>query len=305
MTADSDIILLDRRNSSSPEATFQDQPNSYREIADDDLPAVVTLLTEGFPRRRSEYWRRGFENMRALPAVPNYPRYGYVLEADGQLQGAILLLTTQTGDGAPRSCVSSWYVRKPYRTKATILYKLATTHAAGLHVNLSPAAHVVPMITRAFGFWSYTSGVCLIDAGAALRSARGWRLSRFETGMTSDVPAHHVEVARRHLGFGCKALVLESPAAPPELVVYRLKLVKEFIPCAQLLHGTPDRVLAARGPLMRHLLGQGIVLAQVDIGESTATGGLRCYPERNVRYAKGGAPAIGDLLDSEFAVFGP
>ena len=304
MTVDGDIIVLDRKHSDQ-ETDLKDQPNSYREISEQDLADVATLLTEGFPRRRLDYWRRGFRNMHALPPVPGYPRYGYVLEAGGQLQGVILLLTSQQGDAAPRSCLSSWYVREPYRTKAPILYKLATMHEAGPHVNLSPSAHVVRMITRAFGFRSYTSGVCLVDATAALRRASGWRLSRFETGMTRDLPTRVADLARRHLGYGCKVLLLDSQVASPELLIYRLKLVKEFIPCAQILHGTPDHVLAAAGPLMRHLLGQGILLAQVDVGEATDTAGFRCYPGRNVRYVKGGVPAVGDLLDSEFAVFGP
>jgi hypothetical protein len=56
---------------------------------------------------------------------------------------------------------------------------------------------------------------------------------------------------------------------------------------------------------MRHLIARGIFLALVDIDEATETVGFRRYPGHNVRYGKGGTPAIGDLLDSEFALFGP
>jgi hypothetical protein len=56
---------------------------------------------------------------------------------------------------------------------------------------------------------------------------------------------------------------------------------------------------------MRHLLGRAIPLALVDISEDTESAGARRYPGRNVRYVKGPAPAVGDMMDSELALFGP
>jgi len=277
---------------------------SFREIGEEDLPEVVTLLAEGFPRRRPNYWRRGLANMRALPPVPGYPRHGYLLEEDGAVQGVILLLSTKINNAAPRANLSSWYVRDAYRTKAPILYQLATMQDHGLHVNLSPAAHVVP-IAKAFGFKSYTSGVCLIDARASLRPARRWRLTRYRPVLAGTISAPMAEVAARHLGYGCSVLMLQNGVAPPELLIYRPKFIKGCIPCAQILHGSTDHVLAAAGPLMRHLLRRGILFALVDIGEATRTDGFPSYPGHCLRYSKGGAPEIGDLLDSEYAVFGP
>lgn len=277
---------------------------SIREITEDDLPVVVALLTEGFPRRRSSYWRRGLENMHLLPRAPGYPQYGYLLEEDGAAQGVILVLSSLVNNTAARANDAAWYVRKGYRTKAAILYRLAVMQEDGVHVNVTPATHVVP-ITRAFGFKPYTGGVCLINASASLRPAHGWRLKRYVPALRGDLPADAAELAERHCRYGCSVLLLDNGTAPIELVVYRLKLIKGIIPCAQLLHGTPEHVLAASGPLMRHLLTRGIFLALVDIDETTRTFGFRRYPGRNLRYAKGGTPAIGDLLDSEYALFGP
>jgi hypothetical protein len=277
---------------------------SIREITEDDLPAIVALLTEGFPRRRPGYWRRGLENMRHLPHIPGYPRYGYLLEENGAAQGVLLVLGSLINGTAARANASAWYVREDFRTKAGILYRSAITEADGLHVNFSPATHVV-RITRAFGFRPYTEGVCLIDASAALRRSHGWRLTRYVPQLRGDLPALTADLAERHVRYGCTVLLLDNGTAPVELVVYRLKLIKGVIPCAQLLHGTPEHVLAACGPLMRHLLTRGLFLALVDIGETTKTFGFRRFPGRNVRYAKGGTPEIGDLLDSEYALFGP
>jgi hypothetical protein len=273
---------------------------SIREITGEDLSQVVTLLTEGFPRRRPAYWRRGMENMQLLPAVQGFPRFGYLLEENGAAQGAVLLLTTLVDNATPRANNAAWYVREGYRAKAAILYKLATS-LKGLHVNFSPAEHVVPIV-EAFGFKPYTSGVCMIDARALSRPARRWRLKHYAPGL---LPSPTAEVAERHLQYGCSVLILENGSGPDELLVYRLKLIRGSIPCAQMLHGTPEHVLAAAGPLMRHLLRRGIVLALIDIDAATDTSGFRRYPAHNVRYAKGGTPAVGDLLDSEFALFGP
>jgi hypothetical protein len=273
-----------------------------REITEEDLPDVLALLAEGFPRRRPAYWRRGLQNMCLLPEVPGYPKYGYLLEESDTAEGVILLLSTLVNNTSVRSNNSCWYVREGYRAKAAILYKRATT-GEGVHVNFSPAEHVVP-ITLACGFRQYTSGVCLIDGSAALRPAQGWRVTRYTPDRT-DLTSLTVEIADRHVRYGCSVLLLENDNAPIELLVYRLKLIKGVIPCAQFLHGMPEHVLAASGPLMRHLLTRGILLALVDIDETTETVGFRSFPGHNVRYGKGGTPAIGDLLDSEFALFGP
>jgi DNA-binding CsgD family transcriptional regulator len=40
---------------------------------------------------------------------------------------------------------------------------------------------VLPIVER-FGFKPFTGGVCLLDARAALRPARGWRLTCYEPG---------------------------------------------------------------------------------------------------------------------------
>jgi hypothetical protein len=275
-----------------------------REIVEGDLPAVVALLAEGFPRRRPSYWRRGFENMRALPALPAYPRYGYLLEEDAAVQGVILLPSTRIGDVAPRANLSSWYVRAAYRSTAVFLYMQAIKQKGGLHLTLSPSPHALP-ISEALGFKPYTSGICLLDARAALRPARGWRLTRYDPGSEGSLPPATAEIAARHHRYGCTSLILESAATAPELLVYRPKEIKNLIPCAQMLYGAPERVLAAAGPLMRHLLGRAIPLALFDISEDSESAGARRYPGRNLRYVKGPAPAVGDMLDSEFALFGP
>ncbi|MFZ0507240.1 MAG: hypothetical protein WAM29_03895 [Methylocella sp.] len=49
----------------------------------------------------------------------------------------------------------------------------------------------------------------------------------------------------------------------------------------------------------------GFLGAPDDIREDTEGAGARRYPGHNMRYAKGPAPAVGDMVDSELALFGP
>ena len=72
-----------------------------------------------------------------------------------------------------------------------------------------------------------------------------------------------------------------------------------------MIFGAPEQVLEAAGPIMRHLLGKAIPLALVDIGEPRDMLGVHTCLGRNLRYFSGSAPAVGDMLDSELAIFGP
>lgn len=275
-----------------------------REIEEGDLAGVTALFAENFPRRRPAYWQRGFENLCLLPTIPGHPRYGYLLENDGMVQVVLLLLSAQLGDGLPRINFSTWCARPAYRPTAVLLHTRAMKQKAELYLNLSPAEHVVPILEFS-GFKPYTGGVCLLDARAALHPGRGCRLTRYDPRRDNGLPAATAIIAARHHRYGCKVLVLHSGSGTAELFIYRLKWIKGILPCAQMLLGTPDRILAAAGPLMRHLLRRGITLALVDITEDIHMVGARTYPGRNLRYAKGAVPAVGDMLDSEFALFGP
>ena len=62
---------------------------AIREITDDDLEAVRELLVEGFPLRSHNYWTKGLANLRSLPHVEGFPRYGYLVDADDAPQGLL------------------------------------------------------------------------------------------------------------------------------------------------------------------------------------------------------------------------
>jgi hypothetical protein len=275
-----------------------------REIEEDDLASVTKLFGEAFPRRRAAYWQRGFEKLRALPATASHTRYGYLLESDCVVRGALLTIGDRIDDGFARINLSSWCVHSSYRGIGVFLNAKATSCGARTYVNLSPAEQVVPIID-AFGFKPYTKGVCLLDARAALQPSRGFSLTRYDPHTHYRLAPASKIIAERHHQYGCVVLVLEGGPSPAELLVYRVKWIKHVLPCAQMLFGSPKRILGAVGPLMRHLLRRGIPSALMDIEEPINIFGAHNYIGRNLRYFKGISPAIGDLLYTEFAVFGP
>jgi hypothetical protein len=273
-----------------------------REITEADLLVVSALFTETFPHRRPTYWQRGFENMRQLPVIPGHAQYGFLLEVDKQVRGALLALSTQEGDAGPRINVAAWCAHPAYSVIAVLLHRKVMRQKAGSYLNLSPTEHTLPML-EVLGFKPYTGGVCLLDARAALQPSRGWRLTRYHPSRENPLPPALAHIAARHHRYGCTVLVLHRESAPVELLIYRIKWIKRILPCAQMIYGAPERVLAAAGPLMRHLIRRAIPLALVDIVEHCDMFGAHIYAGRNLRYCSGVAPPVGDMLDSELALF--
>jgi hypothetical protein len=135
---------------------------AIREITDDDLEAVRELLVEGFPVRSDGYWTKGLANLRSLPRVEGFPRYGYVVDADGAPQGLLLTITSDPGGRGARTHFSSWYVREGYRQFALLLFRHALELENTTFVNPSPAEHILPIL-ETFGFEPYTRGIVMLD----------------------------------------------------------------------------------------------------------------------------------------------
>jgi hypothetical protein len=275
-----------------------------REIDETDLPAVIALFADSFRRRPRSYWQRGFENMRLLPSIPGQPRYGYLLDSDDGIQAALLLLSTKVHDNVIRTNLSTWCARPAYRSVAILLHTRALKQQAQLYVNLSPATNVEPIL-HVSGFSPYTNGVCLLDPRAAMHPSNGYLLTRYDAKTGPLLPRDSAIIADRHQRYGCSVLVLQRDSEWIDLLIYRLKWIKGILPCAQMMSGAPEKILTAAGPLMRHLLKRGIATALVDITEHVQMLGARSFWGRNRRYVKGPWPAVGDMLDSEFALFGP
>ena len=280
-----------------------------RLITKDDLDAVLLLLCEGFTRRDRGYWVQALHHLDTRPEVEGYPKYGFLIEDQGAVQGVMLILTADLGPGFAgglRSNLSSWYVRAPWRKYATFMLRAGVKVQGGCYTDLSPVPQVV-QINAALGFAPYTGGSILLDARAALRP--GGRVSVWdgvtEAGLAAGLDPALIAVARRHIGYGCTAILLAAVDGP-HLALYRIKTLKRLIPAARFVYGDPSVLTGSAGALMRTLLGRGIPLAQIDAPVGFAPPVGRLMPARDLRYATGGPPPpAGDLLETEIAVFGP
>lgn len=272
-----------------------------REISTADLPAVTAILHEGFPRRKLVEWRAAIANLMRRPEVPGFPRFGFAIDADGSIQGVILLLTADFADGI-RSNLSSWYVRANYRKFATFLFQRVLKTKATVFLNLSPSDRALPIAT-AFGFRPYTAGAIFLDARAALGGTAGWVAATRSDGL-GFLPEPLRDRAESHIAYGCSALRLRNSSGE-SVALYRIKRLKGVIPCAQFVFGDPERLVALSGPLMRALLKQGVPAAMIDSDGSENAGAGRFMKGRWIRYVRGTAPPVGDLLETELAVFGP
>ena len=73
----------------------------------------------------------------------------------------------------------------------------------------------------------------------------------------------------------------------------------------RFVYGAPETILAHAGSIARRLLARSIPLALVDWPNGAAAPFGRAMPAYGVRYKRGGDdPALGDLLDTEYALFG-
>ena len=89
------------------------------------------------------------------------PPFGYLLEADGQVVGALLLIFSQR-NGDLRCNLSSWYVVPEHRAHAAVLAAMATKLKHVTYLNTSPAPHTWPIL-KAQGYvqyWPASSWLC-------------------------------------------------------------------------------------------------------------------------------------------------
>ncbi len=282
-----------------------------RLITEADLGAVADLLCAGFRGRARSSWEAGLERMRTRDVPAGAPRYGYCLDADGTLVGVILLVASLRlvdGRAAPFSNVASWYVVPEYRAYAQFLVSIALRDKQTTYTNVSPAPHTWTIV-ESQGYSRYCNG--LFFAAAAIASP-----APDVTIATLDTITHESEfrkmpdyaMLRRHHAMGCKVLVAIEKDRLTGFVLqrYRIRSGKIVLPAMQLIHG-PDRPQLVRlaGNLGRHLLRYGAPFLIMD-ADGPVDGLRGIYTEmRGRKYFKGPhRPALCDLADSEFAIFG-
>ena len=279
-----------------------------RQIAQGDIEAVAALLERGFPHRNRSFWLRALAQLTRREPPGGLPKYGYLLESDGVPVGAILLICSTVHAGAtaaPRCNVSSWYVERDFRAYAPMLASAALRHRNVTYLNVSPAPHTRPII-EAQGFARYCEGI-FIAAPMFNGLFGGERVNIFggERRPAVAFDPFEQEVLLQHAALGCISLWCET-AERAYPFVFRPRLVRFVIPCAQLIYcrDIADFVRFA-GPLGRCLAARGRPLVILDANGRIP--GLVGFFARDSmpKYFKGPQrPRLGDLAYTESAVLG-
>jgi hypothetical protein len=132
-----------------------------RQIDEADIEAAASFLAHGFPAHDRGFWLDAFARLTKHEPPPGFPKYGYMLESDRVVVGAILLIcSTLPADGAvtTRCNLSSWYVEPRFRPYAPMLVSQALRDKSVTYINISPAPHTRPII-EAQGFSRYCEGI--------------------------------------------------------------------------------------------------------------------------------------------------
>lgn len=277
---------------------------NIREIEDHEIDAVAGLLAEGFPGHDVRYWQETLLRVSRRPKIGELPKLGFVLEVDGQLQGVILVLSSEV-DGAARSNLSSWYVREEHRKYATFLYQRAIKAKGTTYLNLSPSVEALP-IAKAFGFKPYTGGTLRLDGRCILRLPGRGKAHAITQESLARLDARDRQSCQAHLDYGCRGLILEDgEGLMPAL--YRTKKLRKLVPAARFVSGETERLLRAAPVIGKHLLFRGIPFFLLDAPKDWSPDSRVTHlPDQDVRYAKNApAPAIGDLRETEISIFFP
>jgi hypothetical protein len=282
-----------------------------REICESDLAAVGDLLTRGFVHRGRDYWMRGLARQTARTLPANAPRYGYLIEHKGIPVGCLLLIYSSKvidGKTAAFCNLSSWYVDPEFRNYAALFASMVQKRKDVTYFNITPAVTTWPIL-EAQGYVSYCRGLYFSLPSLSWRGA-GMTVSAVtpETAAVPALPEADLEMLRRHADYGNLSLVCSSAERALPFIFFRLRRRRGIVPvpALQLAYcpSIADFVTCA-GALGRYLLVRGNPVVILDANGPVA-GLPGFYSEAHGRkYFKGPhQPRLGDLADTELAIFG-
>jgi hypothetical protein len=278
-----------------------------REIVDADVDPIIRLLMRGFPNPR-RHWEVGFARLRKRSLPPNMPRYGYLLEANDKPVGVVLLISSERSFDDRQelfSNLSAWYVEPAFRSHATQLLKRAISNKKTTFLSISPAVHVRP-IYDALGFRRYSEGQVLAVSALARNRVKA-RTSVFGVDKfdNSTLEENERRLLERQAGYGCIAICCRTDGQDRPFV-FVPRLIKGFIPCAQLAYcRNIDDLIDVAGTVGRFLLRHGRPFVLIDANGPVPGMPGKYFHDVAPKYYKGvAAPILGDLTETEATIFG-
>jgi hypothetical protein len=283
----------------------------FREIQESDVDAIADLLTRGFVHRSRQYWMRGLRRQGARSLPPDVPRFGYLMESDGKPVGCLLLIySTKTIDGTTTVCCnnSSWYVDPEFRNYAALFASMTQKRKDVTYFNVTPATATWPIL-EAQGFRIYCRGL-YFSFPILSRNGRDMRIEAVtpDTAAVAGLLDDELLLLKRHAGYGCLSLVCRTADEVLPFIFFPLRKRRGIIPLPALQLGF-CREIADYGrcasAIGRYLLRRGRPVVILDANGPIA-GLVGVYSEaRGRKYFKGPhQPRLGDLADTELAIFG-
>jgi hypothetical protein len=204
-----------------------------------------------------------------------------------------------------RCNLSSWYVSPAFRSFAPLFISKILRNKEATYINVSPAPHTLPIL-RVQGFARYSDGQFLTVA-TPIPASGDRRVKVVGLGARIDayVDAREHELLLAHAQYGCLCVWCATPdRAYP--FVFRRRMVKRLVPCAQLIYCRDlEEYARFAQPLGRFLACRGRPVVMIDANGRIP--GLTGVYVRGVlpKYYKGPAPpSLGDLAYTETALFG-
>ncbi len=256
---------------------------------------------------------QGLRRQAAREVPKGYPRFGYILDADGEAVGVLLLLyTSRTSDGelTIRCNLSSWFVDPAFRNFAPLLTRIAQRHPEVTYLNISPATWTWPIIETQ-GFSSYCSGLFFsVPALSRVKPGTTIEIIFPDTREVAGLADTELELLTRHAGYGCLGLVCRTASGEPfPFILQPLRIRRGWIapPAMQLIYcrDIADYVQCA-GAIGRTLLQRGKFSVILD--SNGPVPGLAGFfsRARGRKYFKGPhRPRLSDLTDTELVLYGP
>jgi hypothetical protein len=280
-----------------------------RLIGDPDIDAVVDCLRRGFPYRRRAYWVRALARMAQRQDLAGFPRYGFLLEAEGKVVGVLLAIYSRiegpVGESV-RCNLSSYCVDIGYRGFAPLLHVVTVKRKEVTYLNISAAEHTRTGI-EALKFKRYCDGQIMF---APILSPRrqGVRVTPFAANAPEAalLPEGEREILAEHAALGCRALVCVENGNAYPFVLQRRAAFHRLIPCQQLIYcRSMDEFVLFAGAIGRYLLLRTWPIYVADANGPVAGLVGKYFAGYGPKYFKGPVtPRLGDLSYSELVILG-
>lgn len=273
-------------------------------IDDKSLEEALALLLKGFPAHDESFWRSGIARLQRHHDSHGFGPIGYLMGQPGQRTGVALTMVSERlePNGERRRVVnlSSWYVVEQARWLAPMMLKQLTAAPDTTFTDLTPSPPVRKLIAG-LGFQPWNGGVivALLPLVALLG---GWTvrvISGPALASASLTPAQRL-IVDDHARMGCITAGLVSGEHVSPLVF--LRTWRRGLPSARLIYAESKRnVIAEFGAVARHLLGHGILCAEIPAERSDHLPGGWFTTGAPPTFYKG--PIVQDGIDHAWSEF--